>query len=171
MAQLVAHHTGSVGVRGSNPLSSTGEKTSGLIDRRFFVFSWGLARWHAIPAGGGHASEPGCRRYHATARRPKDGVLLVVAEHLESPADELTALLGIARRWQLQVFPDSCRAGDGVGANQNLCIKMRCSRNSVLEGLHHGGRNLRDGFFAGWAARTRASVAAQQYQCGRGVEL
>src|SRR5699024_5675851 len=34
-----------------------------------------------------------------------------------------------------------------------------------------GGRNLRDGFFAGWAARTRASVAAQQYQCGRGVEL
>lgn len=50
MAQLVAHHTGSVGVRGSSPLSSTNtgpplfssESKGGLFRARF---------WAALPLG------------------------------------------------------------------------------------------------------------------------
>ena len=35
MAQLVAHHTGSVGVTGSNPVSSTGFQPPVFTDRGF----------------------------------------------------------------------------------------------------------------------------------------
>ena len=40
MAQLVAHHTGSVGVTGSNPVSSTNENCPAGYAGQFFV-SWG----------------------------------------------------------------------------------------------------------------------------------
>lgn len=39
MAQLVAHHTGSVGVTGSNPVSSTFETIPGRNDQGFcFIY-------------------------------------------------------------------------------------------------------------------------------------
>ncbi len=39
MAQLVAHHTGSVGVRGSSPLSSTQDKCSAPIGAEHLLYS------------------------------------------------------------------------------------------------------------------------------------
>src|SRR5690349_21733831 len=39
MAQLVAHHTGSVGVRGSSPLSSTKRKPAFTSGRAGFLFA------------------------------------------------------------------------------------------------------------------------------------
>ena len=38
LAQLGAHHTGSVGVRGSNPLCSTNEKSLCLAENIGFIF-------------------------------------------------------------------------------------------------------------------------------------
>jgi hypothetical protein len=56
MAQLVAHHTGSVGVRGSNPLSSTRfSQFSGM--KRSYVDSDVVVRMTSVIAASIHAQK------------------------------------------------------------------------------------------------------------------
>jgi hypothetical protein len=86
MAQLVAHHTGSVGVRGSNPLSSTNRKPA-LASVRVGFRICGRAR-------------------AATVENRDTAHLRWLADHLR--ADLLDAVI-------INTGPNAYRRPDGIG--------------------------------------------------------
>ncbi len=73
VAQLVAHHTGSVGVRGSSPLSST------QMNRPFSRREGGLSRFWCQRGGPSHAS------HFADELKTSDQLRHFLGRHLRAP--------------------------------------------------------------------------------------
>ncbi len=135
MAQLVAHHTGSVGVTGSNPVSST-EKTAGCLRTAVFVFP-DRRRHHDALAVTQRELQPVGVQEHALRARAgavravaDDGVAFVGGVHADLVASSSNEL-GLDERVRPAVFhaAESCVGVVAVGAYDH---GFRCSRDRGL---------------------------------------